>query len=588
MTSISYHILGNMRILFILALLLMVSWSSSAIYVPQTEGTPPEIVINFAGNLGDRGGPFWRPPGESFPLTGVFSDGYYTNDSRQQEDFIYINITVKDTESPIAEVWLHWLNGTTWTNTSYQFTHSKGFNWEFNSSGQIATAEGYNYSFDVFARDTQGDTTTVQWIKTGLSPAEMQCPTRRYIQLGCMPISIDYMPFYFYNATYLSGQSWTGGDKRDQLHHDQGQDGSLNDTGYLLAGIPTDAISLRFCTLFVGFWFDESVCVQPTTIDTIYYHFWWKTAENSIGAGYARHRQELTGNVNQTYVASHASSAAQQPISPSFPPAVGTYYLESSMLQLDEPQRVGDNTVYELALFFGSGTNPHSSPLPSMDGCPNVISNRSYTSFALVNVPDNATLNASYYDSDSDGLSDWTELYQIYTNPFLADTDADGATDYEETHGAENGYSNSDPNIYTDTTEYRTTGTPFTPAKPSGPVSGKKGVEYTYSGVTTDPNGGDVAYLFDWGDGTYSEWTAFVPSGTAGSALHIWTEEGAFEIRVKAKNINSSESEWSDPLPITMPVSHQTTSHPILALLQRTWMHHPLIWWLLTQIESRK
>ena len=47
-------------------------------------------------------------------------------------------------------------------------------------------------------------------------------------------------------------------------------------------------------------------------------------------------------------------------------------------------------------------------------------------SFILLNVPDNATLNASHPDSDDDFLSDWTELYVTFTNPFITDTDDDG------------------------------------------------------------------------------------------------------------------------------------------------------------------
>ena len=61
------------------------------------------------------------------------------------------------------------------------------------------------------------------------------------------------------------------------------------------------------------------------------------------------------------------------------------------------------------------------------------------------NVPDNATLNSTYGDSDNDGLSDWEELYKTYTSPFLVDTDNDGINDYWEYQ------SGSDPNNYSET-----------------------------------------------------------------------------------------------------------------------------------------
>ncbi|MCK5459109.1 MAG: hypothetical protein KAI20_04400, partial [Thermoplasmatales archaeon] len=63
---------------------------------------PPTIVINFAGNPDDMGGPYWRPPGESDILDeeseGMWRNGYYTNDSRQHENWIYINTTVFDAD----------------------------------------------------------------------------------------------------------------------------------------------------------------------------------------------------------------------------------------------------------------------------------------------------------------------------------------------------------------------------------------------------------------------------------------------------------------------------------------------------------
>jgi len=125
--------------------------------------------INFAGNLSDIGGPWYRPPkDDGVQLTGIWSDGYYTNDSRQQEDWIYINITVTDIDG-VDEVWLHWLNETTWTNNSYQFVNTVGDYWEYNTSGNIQTCGGYNYSFDIWANDTKGNSDIYEWKKIGVS-----------------------------------------------------------------------------------------------------------------------------------------------------------------------------------------------------------------------------------------------------------------------------------------------------------------------------------------------------------------------------------------------------------------------------------
>jgi hypothetical protein len=213
--------------------------------------TPPDIILNFAGNPGDDGGPYWRPTNESVPLQGPWANGYYTNDSRQFEHWMYINATIHDASPGVDTVFLHWLNETTWTNTSYQLTHTAGDYWEFNSTGIINDiAPRYNYSFDIWANDTLHNSKLLQWKKTvGTGPLNRGGSTRRYIQLGCSPESIDYSSrnvFYFHTATY------TACDMHDRLHHDQGGDGTAHDTGYLLRTMLTDSVSHQWCDCFTG------------------------------------------------------------------------------------------------------------------------------------------------------------------------------------------------------------------------------------------------------------------------------------------------------------------------------------------------
>jgi hypothetical protein len=396
----------------------------------ETDITPPKITINFAGNLSDRGGPYWRPPEESDPLMGVWSDGYYTNDSRQQENWIYINLTVTD-DTEVGEVWLHWKNETVWINQSYQLSNMGGDFWEFNSSGNITPIEGCQYSFDIWAADTAGNVEQVWWSKTGLGGVF----TRRYIQLHCTPTNITYSPYYCYTLTYThSGQDTYS---KDRLHHDQGPDGTVDDTGCLLADLPTNVVHERHCGAFVGYWFDESVCFKPFTLINIYQHFWWgnltphndpkQSTDDTVAAiGWSKSKGELPVNAFDVYLTDsyETSSHLMYRNKP--------YHLKTKLITLTTPTVLTDNNIYELIPLHISTENP------------SCISNRSFVSFILLNVPDNETLNTSYIDSDSDGLSDWTELYVTYTSPFLSDTDNDCVSDYYETR------SGSDPNNYTD------------------------------------------------------------------------------------------------------------------------------------------
>jgi len=98
-------------------------------------------------------------------------------------------------------------------------------------------------------------------------------------------------------------------------------------------------------------------------------------------------------------------------------------------------------------------------------------------------------------------------------------------------------------------------GPPAIPDRPSGPSSGKPGVEYLFTTSTIDPDGDDVFYMWRWGDGNYSDWLGPHDSGVTASATHIWGETGNYQVRVKAKDINGAETDWSEPLPISMPVN---------------------------------
>ncbi len=90
-------------------------------------------------------------------------------------------------------------------------------------------------------------------------------------------------------------------------------------------------------------------------------------------------------------------------------------------------------------------------------------------------------------------------------------------------------------------------GAPKKPSPPSGPSEGAVDIEYEFSTKTEDPQGDDVYYLFAWGDGTDSGWLGPFPSDTQQSASHAWDTQGEFKIKVKAKDENGAESDWSNP-----------------------------------------
>jgi hypothetical protein len=93
---------------------------------------------------------------------------------------------------------------------------------------------------------------------------------------------------------------------------------------------------------------------------------------------------------------------------------------------------------------------------------------------------------------------------------------------------------------------------PNTPNTPIGPDEGVIATDYMFSAVTTDPEGEPIYYMFDWGDGSTSDWIGPVDSGTSVNAIHQWASAGTYDIKVKAKDIAGKESDWSPAHTITI------------------------------------
>jgi len=110
---------------------------------------------------------------------------------------------------------------------------------------------------------------------------------------------------------------------------------------------------------------------------------------------------------------------------------------------------------------------------------------------------------------------------------------------------------------------------PNKPSTPAGQINGKPGVEYNYTTIDIDPDGDDLYYLFSWDDKTYSGWVGPFASGATGNATHVWNKKGNYQIKVKARNSYGIESEWSDPLSVTMPRNKIVTNTFFLQLLEQ-------------------
>jgi len=197
----------------------------------------------------------------------------------------------------------------------------------------------------------------------------------------------------------------------------------------------------------------------------------------------------------------------------------------------------------------------------------------SYTFSTSTADPDND--NVSYgWDWDGDGvvnIDDWTGLYPDDTTVQTSHIwDAAGTYNMKvkakDEHGAMSDFSP------TWTVEISINNLPEKPDKPSGTEKGKTNKEYTYSTKTTDTDGDQVYYNWSWGDGTFSGWLGPFDSGVTIDWTHKWTVDGAYSIKVKAKDAFGAESPWSDPFTITMPFS---LNKPMLQFLELLFERFP-------------
>lgn len=89
---------------------------------------------------------------------------------------------------------------------------------------------------------------------------------------------------------------------------------------------------------------------------------------------------------------------------------------------------------------------------------------------------------------------------------------------------------------------------PYVPRRPVGPIYGEKNTVYSYYISTEDVNDDLVYYMFDWGDDTSTNWLGPYESGEVRYENHSWVENGTYNVKVKTKDEQGLENNWSSIL----------------------------------------
>lgn len=86
---------------------------------------------------------------------------------------------------------------------------------------------------------------------------------------------------------------------------------------------------------------------------------------------------------------------------------------------------------------------------------------------------------------------------------------------------------------------------PAIPSAINGPSYTSSDENNSFKVATIDPEAEELQYQFDWGNGVLSAWIGPFNSGDSCSADYIWTQDGSFDVKVRAKDIWDATSDWS-------------------------------------------
>jgi hypothetical protein len=116
---------------------------------------------------------------------------------------------------------------------------------------------------------------------------------------------------------------------------------------------------------------------------------------------------------------------------------------------------------------------------------------------------------------------------------------------------------------------FTTTSPPPSTPTIDGPSSGKVRESYIYNFIAVDPDGDDVYYWIEWGDGSpVTGWIGPYHSGQVVIVSHTFSKKGILTIKCQAKDSYDSLSDWGQ-LKVTMPTETAYSTSLFFELIER-------------------
>lgn len=79
----------------------------------------------------------------------------------------------------------------------------------------------------------------------------------------------------------------------------------------------------------------------------------------------------------------------------------------------------------------------------------------------------------------------------------------------------------------------------------SGPNEGIVGATYSFIAMLTDPDGDQIDYKFDWGDGTSTDWIEGPTGSGEVTQTHAFSTAKTYSVKAKARDEHGAESAWT-------------------------------------------
>ena len=152
------------------------------------------------------------------------------------------------------------------------------------------------------------------------------------------------------------------------------------------------------------------------------------------------------------------------------------------------------------------------------------------------------------FDFDDGTLSDWGPAIQAHTYESIGTYRV--AARAKDENGNVSGLSESHTIVISVGNR-----PPYKPTPPNGPVAAYIGQNVQFSTSSYDPDGDEMEYMFNWGDGALTDWGAAQRS-------HAYEAPGTFQVIARARDVGERLSTWSDAASIVITMPNQAPSQP--------------------------